>query len=372
MESRPLRWERVRMSAAALLTVQMAITAVVPGADAPIPPPSARPPDPYGPYGSDRGVPDRFTGAPMRDAAFMGAPTRHVAFMGASARNAAFVGGPARDTAPADGPAKALTGEPAKDAASDGPANVAAPSDDRARDALLAGGPMRQPEKTGQPGGLAAQSAFTGGPAGELGGGRTIAVPALASRAPAGRLPAGAFRLVSAADRQDAGSGTYGRSGGLVKLLGMTREARTLDRPQRPLFHAHTQLSHRFAANRLRNADIKRRSTGRCASKHRPNCTSYTAIRAGTVAQLIRLKRRSKCPIVVTGGTETGHAHGRHSHGSGHKVDIATNGCIDAYIRRTHRRVGTRPDGAALYRSGNTARSDIFARERDHWDITFR
>src|SRR5690606_16807227 len=51
MESRPLRWARARMSAAALLTVQMAITAFVSGAGAPIAPPAARPPDPFDPYG---------------------------------------------------------------------------------------------------------------------------------------------------------------------------------------------------------------------------------------------------------------------------------------------------------------------------------
>jgi hypothetical protein len=149
----------------------------------------------------------------------------------------------------------------------------------------------------------------------------------------------------------------------------MQADEQSADRPQLRQLSPHILLTHRFAAGQLRRAGIKRRSTGRCTSKHRPTCTSYTDIRAGTVARLIRLKRRSKCPIVVTGGTEIGHAHGPLSHANGYKVDIATNGCIDAYIKQNHRRIGTRSDGAALYGSPDTG--VIFARESDHWDIAF-
>ncbi len=136
---------------------------------------------------------------------------------------------------------------------------------------------------------------------------------------------------------------------------------------------AAMRLAHRQAAHELRASGIKRRSTGHCHSKRRPTCTSLTGVRVGTVEQVIRLKRRSGCPVIITGGTEKGHAPGPYSHAKGYKLDIAHNRCLDAYIRHHYRRAGVRGDGARLYRSdGPRAHADIFAREWNHWDIVFR
>jgi len=320
MESRPLRWERARMSAAALLTVQMAITAFVSGAGAPIAPPAARPPDPFDPYGP------------------------------------------------------------------------AAAGDRHRRTGDRPGEPVAR---------IAVAHMAAGSPSDSAPSGSAPSGSAPARWRPTVRLAGAPFAPILVADRVDRGSGGYGRAGGLVKLLGMSAEAKapehaktpkrakapahaktakrkapehakTLGRPQHPLLRSYARLPHHFAAQRLRAAGIKRRSSGNCTSKHRPTCTSYTAIRANTVAKLIMLKRRSRCPIVVTGGTETGHAPGRHSHGNGYKVDVARNRCLDTYIRRKHTYVGRRSDGAALYRSGRSAHGDVYALESNHWDITFR
>lgn len=65
METRPLRRERARMSAAALLTVQMAITAFVPGVGVPASPAAAHPGDPIDPHRrSATGPADRLRGGP--------------------------------------------------------------------------------------------------------------------------------------------------------------------------------------------------------------------------------------------------------------------------------------------------------------------
>ncbi|HEY9523236.1 MAG TPA: hypothetical protein VIR33_08350 [Thermopolyspora sp.] len=137
---------------------------------------------------------------------------------------------------------------------------------------------------------------------------------------------------------------------------------------------AAMRLAHRQAAHELRTAGIRRRSTGHCTSRRHPTCTSLGGIRAGTVDQMIRLKRLSHCPIVITGGTETGHSPGRYSHAKGYKLDIAHNRCLDAYIRRHYRPHGVRGDGARLYRSGDRRpwNADVLAREWNHWDIMFR
>jgi len=280
METRPLRRERARMSAAALLTVQMAISAFVPGVGVPASPAAAHPGDPIDPH-----------------------------------RRSA--------TGPAD---------------------------------RLRGGPAHR----------------TGHAAARLARGRTGA--ARVATGPVGpvRVPGARFAPIIGADRIDAYSGGYGRAGGLVRLLSMSAKSAAHEQPQRrvrnPLFRSYVRLSHRFVAQRLRAAGIKRRSSGKCASKHRPTCTSYAGIRANTVAKLIRLKRRSGCPVVVTGGTEVGHAPGVHSHGNGYKVDVSRNKCLDAYIKRKARYAGVRSDGARLYADG----VDTYALEGNHWDITFR
>ncbi|MFA1546433.1 hypothetical protein [Actinomadura chokoriensis] len=118
----------------------------------------------------------------------------------------------------------------------------------------------------------------------------------------------------------------------------------------------------------LRDNGIGRRSTGGCSDRTVTTCTSLKGVRRGTVKGLIGFAGSSGCKITVTGGTERGHASGDYSHANGYKLDIAPGRCVDAAIRR-YPSTGRRGDGARLYRSPDGA---VFAREKDHWDITFR
>ncbi|MEV0388598.1 hypothetical protein [Nonomuraea sp. NPDC050643] len=128
-------------------------------------------------------------------------------------------------------------------------------------------------------------------------------------------------------------------------------------------------MSHRTANGWLKSAGLKTKSTGNCTSKHMHHCTSLDSVRTRTVAKAIELKRVSGCPIMVTGGTERGHAPGHFSHGNGYKLDISHNACIDRHIMKNHDKAGVRSDGAALYKSPS---GTTFADESDHWDILFR
>jgi hypothetical protein len=114
---------------------------------------------------------------------------------------------------------------------------------------------------------------------------------------------------------------------------------------------------------------IRWRSSGRCSNRYRPACTSFDHIRRGSIDGLIAFKRRSGCPITVSGGTERGHAQGRFSHWNGYKLDVVPNRCIDRYITRRLRHIGIRGDGATMYRSRSGA---IYADEKSHWDLLFR
>ncbi|MGI5153649.1 hypothetical protein [Microbispora sp. CA-102843] len=145
---------------------------------------------------------------------------------------------------------------------------------------------------------------------------------------------------------------------------------------------ADERIGHAQAAGLLLDAGVRQQSTGDCADRRHRYCTSLEAIRYGTLMRTIDLRRDSGCPVTITGGTETGHAGGRYSHGNGYKVDLAHNRCLDAYITRTYRYWRTRGDGAALYRpppsdpdlpSGSDARGDdVWADEPTHWDVLFR
>ncbi|GAA4936400.1 hypothetical protein HD597_010397 [Nonomuraea thailandensis] len=132
---------------------------------------------------------------------------------------------------------------------------------------------------------------------------------------------------------------------------------------------AAMRMSHATANGWLKSAGLRTKSTGNCTSKHMHHCTSLDRIRTGTIAKAIKLKQRSGCPIMVTGGTERGHAPGHFSHGNGYKLDISHNACIDRHIMKNHDKAGVRSDGATIYKSkaGTT-----FFDESDHWDILFR
>ncbi|MBE3010505.1 hypothetical protein IL992_15070 [Microbispora sp. NEAU-D428] len=144
---------------------------------------------------------------------------------------------------------------------------------------------------------------------------------------------------------------------------------------------ADERIGQARAAGLLLDAGVRWKSTGDCAERRRPYCTSLEAIRYGTLMRTIDLRRDSGCPVTVTGGTETGHADGRYSHGNGYKVDLAHNRCLDTYVTRTYRYWRTRGDGVALYRppspdpdpeAGPDARFAVWANEPTHWDVLFR
>ncbi|WP_147268816.1 hypothetical protein [Sphaerisporangium album] len=130
------------------------------------------------------------------------------------------------------------------------------------------------------------------------------------------------------------------------------------------------RLQHPQAARRLRHAGLGWRSSGHCANRHRRSCTSLDAVRLGTLWGVVNLKRRSGCPVVVTGGTEVGHANGAHSHGAGYKLDIEHNKCINRFIRKMHRGQ-VRGDGADIFYERRPQGYTIYANEPSHWDIMF-
>jgi len=128
------------------------------------------------------------------------------------------------------------------------------------------------------------------------------------------------------------------------------------------------KLSHDVAAKKLQDAGITWSSSGNCSDRKNGKCTSFDEINSETIDGIISFKSVSGCDVRITGGTETGHATSTQSHWNGFKLDINPSVCVTDFIKTNFDSIGTRDDGAAMFkdRAGN-----IYARERDHWDITF-
>ncbi|CAH1776917.1 unnamed protein product [Owenia fusiformis] len=128
------------------------------------------------------------------------------------------------------------------------------------------------------------------------------------------------------------------------------------------------KLSHSQAASMLSQAGISTSSSGRCSNRNVRTCTSLEQIRRATITGTINeLKKPSRCPVIVTGGTEIGHAGGTYSHWNGYKIDLGLNSCLDKYIKKNfpfHRMRGRYPVYKAP--SGNE-----YCLEGNHWDNTY-
>jgi hypothetical protein len=85
-------------------------------------------------------------------------------------------------------------------------------------------------------------------------------------------------------------------------------------------------VSENWAATKFAEGGFTIKSSGNCTDPTNPSCTSVAGMHSDTVAGLIALRMMcgSNCEqLVITGGTEVGHAEGGLSHESGFKADIS-------------------------------------------------
>jgi hypothetical protein len=86
--------------------------------------------------------------------------------------------------------------------------------------------------------------------------------------------------------------------------------------------------------------------------RNNPKCTSYQGILSGTIDEVIALKRMSGVgSLVITGGTEVGHASGTYSHARGYKIDVRHSTTLDNYIHAAFTRIENRSYGYMQWRA---------------------
>ncbi|KAF5348162.1 hypothetical protein D9756_010750 [Leucocoprinus leucothites] len=130
-----------------------------------------------------------------------------------------------------------------------------------------------------------------------------------------------------------------------------------------------THLTQAQAEARLIPNGITASSSGGCTTRSNPTCTSYEGILSGTVDGVITLKKASGASsLVITGGTEVGHASGTFSHANGYKVDVRHSTTLDNYIKSAFTKIANRGDGFPQWQA---ASGNIYCDEGTHWDITY-
>lgn len=126
---------------------------------------------------------------------------------------------------------------------------------------------------------------------------------------------------------------------------------------------------HDIKEKKLNDNGITIRSSGNCSDKTKSNCTSLDGMRDESIDGLIEFKKKVGVDLVVTGGTEVGHAAGTYSHANGYKIDISLNAEVSKYIKDNFTKQDKkRGDGATVYKDAD---GNKFALESNHWDITF-
>lgn len=121
------------------------------------------------------------------------------------------------------------------------------------------------------------------------------------------------------------------------------------------------RLTHAQAKAKLATAGISVYSSGGCSNRSGSSCTSLDTILTAVIDDVITLKKRSGCTVLVTGGTETGHASGPYSHWNGYKADVNMNSCLNSWVRNNGTYTGSS--------RWQLAKANYFY-EGNHWDIT--
>ena len=97
-----------------------------------------------------------------------------------------------------------------------------------------------------------------------------------------------------------------------------------------------------------------------------PPDTMLQGLQAGIAQEIVNVKNACGCTVIITGGTEPGHASGTYSHANGNKIDLGLNSALNTYIETHFPKSTVRSDGAQQYTSSSGA---VYAKEGDHWDI---
>lgn len=136
------------------------------------------------------------------------------------------------------------------------------------------------------------------------------------------------------------------------------------------------QYDAQTARSQISNAGISINNPNECPPGQTTGCTSLSGILKSTVDGVKAIKNSCNCDVMITGGTEAGHASGAYSHANGWKVDLRFNTQLDNYI---YGKIGTpsapitsssiQKDTNYCGSDENTYRYEPDAAGGAHWDV---
>lgn len=202
----------------------------------------------------------------------------------------------------------------------------------------------------------------------------SLATPRAGVRLVAEQNLGGVWTEVGTATTDGAGTFRITTSGGDGRVGTFTVRVRSTDPAVSAAGDSAVLVSRRFTDPHQRLTDAQVRtilvnhgigtsSSGSCTDRSRSTCTSLEQMRAATVLETITLQEKSGCPLVVTGGTEVGHASGTHSHYNGYKIDLRMSPCLTSWVLANGRSIGG---------SKWTVGSSVYYNEQSHWDVQTR
>jgi len=119
-----------------------------------------------------------------------------------------------------------------------------------------------------------------------------------------------------------------------------------------------------------------------CDGTPKQGCTNLSNMKEDTINQVIALARAVKSTIenkyvVITGGTEPGHACGIYSHQNGYKVDLGVTEALSKMITTNNSSIGQRTgdNGGSAYtdKCGQMNGNEyVLESNPAHWDITVK
>jgi hypothetical protein len=122
-----------------------------------------------------------------------------------------------------------------------------------------------------------------------------------------------------------------------------------------------------------------------CTTPTQTNCTSLDNTKSATINEIIKVAEAcdismggsgttNKCGVVVTGGSEAGHADptGTCSHADGDKMDVSASGTLTTYIQKNFTPTGARggSGGGSRYADPSITSSFVLESAPAHWDIS--
>ena len=128
-------------------------------------------------------------------------------------------------------------------------------------------------------------------------------------------------------------------------------------------------------------------ANGDCPAGQTTGCTSLTGVKTTTIAAANFIQSSCSCPVVISGGTEGGHAPGQFSHANGFKLDFqagrgSQTAALDSFLTQTIQNNGLlaqtngtlqqdHPYGPIALPNGSTLtiRRESIGTSNDHWDV---